>query len=195
MKEVRYISDNDLKRIRELLAYKDLIVMLNILNIGVNVALRISDLLKLKFEDVKSDNTITVREKKTKKFKTIKLNNTCQQAIKDLKKYYKKEGYKNYSKGYMFKSQQPQLKVTFQDVPITPYSVGRYLREAREFLAITYPIGTHSFRKTWGYNVYQKTKDIALVMKALNHSSPAITLRYIGIEQETLNATYDSIEI
>ena len=32
-------------------------------------------------------------------------------------------------------------------------------------------------------------------MKALNHSSPAITLRYIGIEQETLNATYDSIEI
>ena len=121
------------------------------------------------------------------------LSNTDKEL--DLKKFYKKEGYKNYSKGYLFKSQQHQLRVDYKDVSITPYSVGRYLREARDLLDIQYPIGTHSFRKTWGYNVYNKTKDIALVMKALNHSSPAITLRYIGIEQETLNATYDSIEI
>lgn len=195
MKEVRYISDKDLKRIRELFTYRNVIVMLNIINIGVNVALRISDLLNLKFEDIKSDNTVFLKEKKTGKTKTIKLNKTCQQAIKDLKKFYKKEGYKNYSKGYLFKSQQHQQRVDYKDVSITPYSVGRYLREARDLLDIQYPIGTHSFRKTWGYNVYNKTKDIALVMKALNHSSPAITLRYIGIEQETLNATYDSIEI
>lgn len=195
MKEVRYISDKDLKRIREFFTYRNVPVMLNLLNIGVNVALRISDLLNLKFEDIKSDNTIFVKEKKTKKTKIIKLNKTSQQSIKDLKKFYKKEGYKNHSKGYLFKSQQHQQRVDYKDVSITPYSVGRYLREARDFLDIQYPIGTHSFRKTWGYNVYTKTKDIALVMKALNHSSQAVTLRYIGIEQETLNATYDSIEI
>lgn len=195
MTEVRYISSDDLKRIRELFAYRNVPVMLNILNIGVNIALRISDLLRLKFEDIKSDNTIYIKEKKTGKSKTIKLNKTCQQSIKDLKRFYKKEGYKNHSKGYLFKSQQHQIRCDYKDVAITPYSVGRYLREARDLLGIEYPIGTHSFRKTWGYNVYNKTKDIGLVMKALNHSSPAITLRYIGIEQETLNQTYDSFEI
>ena len=195
MTEVRYISDEDLKRIRELFTYRNVPVMLNLLNMGANMTLCISDLLNLKFEDIKSDNTVFVKEKKTQKGKIIKLNKTCQQAVKDLKKFYKKSGYKNYSKGYLFKSQHHMNKAYFKDVPMTPYSAGRYLREAKDLLSITYPIGTHSFRKTWGYNVYTKTKDIALVMKAFNHSSPSVTLRYIGIEQETLNATYDSIEI
>lgn len=192
---VRYINSNDLKRIRELFTYRNAIVMLNLLNIGVNVTLRISDLLNLKFEDIKSDNTILVKEKKTQKSKVIKLNKTCQQAVKDLKKYYKKVGYKDYSKGYLFKSQHQMNKSKFKDIPMTPYSAGRYLREAKDLLAIPYPICTHSFRKTWGYNVYKTTKDIALVMKAFNHTSPSVTLRYIGIEEETLIQTYDSIEI
>ena len=195
MTEVRYIGNEDLQRLRELFEYRHLTVILNLMNIGVNVTLRISDLLRLRFEDVKSDKTIYVKEKKTGKPKIIKLNKTCQKAIKDLAKFYKKEGYPKHNKGYLFKSQFPKYKCTFEDIPITPYSVGRYLREAKDLLRIEYPIGTHSFRKTWGYNVYTKTKDIGLVMKALNHSSPAVTLRYIGIEQETLNATYDSIEI
>ena len=195
MTEVRYIALEDLERLRELFEYRRLPIILNLMNIGVNVALRISDLLKLKFEDIKSDYTIYLKEKKTGKNKTIKLNKTSQKAIKDLKKFYKKEGYKNFNKGYLFKSQFPKYKAEHLDMPLTPYSVGRYLREAKTLLGITYPIGTHSFRKTWGYIVYNKTKDIGLVMKALNHSSPSITLRYIGIEQETLNATYDSIEI
>lgn len=195
MNEVRYISAEDLQRIRGLFMYRNIPVMLNILNIGVNVALRISDLLRLKFEDIRSDNTIYIKEKKTGKTKIIKLNNTCQQAVKDLKKFYKKEGYKNHSKGYLFKSQQHQIRVNYSDVPITPYSVGRYLREAKYLLAITYPIGTHSFRKTWGYNAYKKTKDIGLVMRALNHSSPRVTLRYIGIEQEDIDDIYLSMEL
>ena len=102
MTEVRYISDEDLKRIRELFTYRNVPVMLNLLNMGVNMTLRISDLLNLKFEDIKSDNTVFVKEKKTQKGKIIKLNKTCQQAVKDLKKFYKKSGYKNYSKGYLF---------------------------------------------------------------------------------------------
>ena len=57
MTEVRYISDEDLKRIRELFTYRNVPVMLNLLNMGVNMTLRISDLLNLKFEDIKSDNT------------------------------------------------------------------------------------------------------------------------------------------
>ena len=71
MTEVRYISDEDLKRIRELFTYRNVPVMLNLLNMGVNMTLRISDLLNLKFEDIKSDNTVFVKEKKTQKGKII----------------------------------------------------------------------------------------------------------------------------
>lgn len=48
-------------------------------------------------------------------------------------------------------------------------------------------IGTHSMRKTFGYHYYKKTKDVALLMDLFNHSSQSVTLRYIGINQDTLN--------
>lgn len=195
MNEVRYIEKEDLKNLRKFFKYKKSVVMLNVLNIGVNVGLRISDLLRLKFEDISTDNIIYIKEKKTGKMRVIQLNNTCIKAVSDLQKFYKEKGYKNYKKGYLFKSQRPQIRVHLLDVPITDSGVRKHLKEAKEYLNIEYPLATHSFRKTWGYNVYQATKDIGLIMKALNHSSEDVTLRYIGIEQEKLNETYKSIEI
>lgn len=56
-------------------------------------------------------------------------------------------------------------------------------------------LGSHSLRKTWGKNVYEKTLNIALIMQAFNHSSPQITLRYIGIEEEDINRLYEEFEI
>lgn len=195
MNNVSYIKTEDLKKMRDLLKYKKKVVALSLLNIGVNVGLRISDLVRLRFEDITSDNLIYLREKKTNKSKIIKLNIACIQAINELEKYYKKEGYPNYNKGFLFKSQQPQLKVSFEDSHIKECSVYRNLNELKDLLNISYPIGTHSLRKTWGYNAYKKNKDIAKVMRALNHSSPTITLRYIGVEQEDINDLYDDIII
>ena len=39
-------------------------------------------------------------------------------------------------------------------------------------------------RKTFGYHMYQTTKDAAMLMKLFNHSDVHITLRYIGVEQD-----------
>ena len=47
-------------------------------------------------------------------------------------------------------------------------------------------IGTHTLRKTFGYHLYKKTKDVALLQCILNHSSPHITMKYIGINQEII---------
>ncbi|MBP7433838.1 tyrosine-type recombinase/integrase, partial [bacterium] len=41
----------------------------------------------------------------------------------------------------------------------------------------------HTLRKTFGYHLYQKTKDVALLQYLFNHKSPSVTLRYIGINQ------------
>ena len=50
--EVKHIKEDDLKRIREFLKLKNKVVFLSFLNIGINVALRISNLRSLCFEDI-----------------------------------------------------------------------------------------------------------------------------------------------
>ena len=48
-------------------------------------------------------------------------------------------------------------------------------------------ISTHSFRKYFGTGLYYDTNcDIALVQQALQHSSPAVTRKYIGIQMKAL---------
>ena len=53
-------------------------------------------------------------------------------------------------------------------------------------------IGTHTLRKTFGYHHYQKFKDVVILQKIFNHSSPFITLRYIGIEQDEIFQSYEN---
>ena len=45
-------------------------------------------------------------------------------------------------------------------------------------------------RKTFGYWFYKKFKDVAMLQVILNHSSPKITLPYIGIEQDEIDKSY-----
>lgn len=53
-------------------------------------------------------------------------------------------------------------------------------------------IGTHTLRKTFGYHYYQQTRDIATLQELFNHSSPSITLKYIGINQDILDNAYEN---
>ncbi|MDO4689822.1 MAG: tyrosine-type recombinase/integrase [Fusobacterium sp.] len=192
--EVKYIRTEDLKKIREYLVWKNKIVFLEFINFGCNVALRISDLSKLCFQDIDEKNwRIELIEKKTKKKRIIKLNKVCQKAIKSLKKYYQDLGYD--SKGYLFKSLSPYQKKYKLDMPFTINGVSKEFKKIEDYLNISYPLGSHSLRKTWGKNVYEKTLNIALIMQAFNHSSPQITLKYIGIEEEDINRLYEEFEI
>ena len=48
-------------------------------------------------------------------------------------------------------------------------------------------IGTHSFRKWYATEIYKNNGyDITLVQRLLQHSSAAITQRYIGIEPQRI---------
>ena len=81
---------------------------------------------------------------------------------------------------FLFKSRQGQNKA------ITRERAYQIIHEAAEELGID-NVGTHTMRKTFGYKYYNKTKDVGTLQKMFNHSSPAITLRYIGIEQAELD--------
>ena len=178
--EVRYINPTDLAQLRKYFKTNKKIVMLSLINIGVNVGLRISDLSKIKFENINPDYTIKLREKKTKKIRKIKFNLICQKAIEDLKKYYEELGYSS-EKGFLFKSLNRKYVKELYDKPISNVGISKYFNKAKKDLNISYPIGTHSLRKTWGHRVYKSTLDIAIVMSILNHSSAEQTLKYIGI--------------
>lgn len=148
---------------------------------GVNTGLRISDILGLNVEDVENKDYIEIREKKTGKYKKFPLNS----KLKSLLKEYLLER----NKTYTFTNEHP-LFVGKKHCRLDQSQVYRFLNEACKQLGININVGTHTMRKTFGYFFYQQTKDVALLQKILNHSSPSITMRYIGIAQEELDASY-----
>jgi gp32 len=42
-------------------------------------------------------------------------------------------------------------------------------------------------RKTFGYHHYRKNQNVGILMELFNHSSPDITLGYIGFKQDELD--------
>ncbi|BBF42433.1 prophage LambdaSa2, site-specific recombinase, phage integrase family [Lachnospiraceae bacterium KM106-2] len=145
--------------------------------VGINTGLRISDILKLQVRDVRGQSHITIREQKTSKRKKIKITGISTQ-IDDYT-----AGMEN--DAYLFASQKGENQ------PISRVQAYRILNQAASKVGIREEIGTHTLRKTYGYHFYQKTKDVALLQELFNHSSPSITLRYIGINQDIMDQAMD----
>jgi integrase len=147
---------------------------------GINSGLRISDILQLKVKDVKR-SYFNIIEIKTKKKKRIDMTSQLQ---REFKKYIEnKEDHE-----YLFKSREGLNK------PITRSMAYKILRRAANYVGLD-DIGTHTMRKTFGYHLYKKTGDVALLQKILNHSDPAFTLRYIGISEDMMNQAIKSFKI
>ncbi len=145
--------------------------------VGINTGLRISDILTLKVKDVKNQTHITLREKKTSKIKRLKIAGISQ----DLEEYIEDMQ----EEDYLFASQKGHNQ------PITRVQAYRILNKAAANIGLREEIGTHTLRKTYGYHFYQKTKDVALLQELFNHSSPSVTLRYIGINQDVMDRAMD----
>lgn len=139
--------------------------------LGINTGLRISDILSLKVNDLKSKKSITVKQVKTKKPRIIQLNNIYDEIQAYIKTLNGSE--------WLFPSRKG-------DKPITRIQAYRTLNKAAEMVDIPDGIGTHTMRKTFGYWFYKQTKDIATLQMILNHSHPEITLKYIGITDEEI---------
>jgi integrase len=141
--------------------------------LGINSGLRISDLLKIKVKDVKNTYEITVREKKTGKLKPFTINEIVERQLNDYIIGMNDEE-------YLFQSRKGENK------PIGRVQAYRVLRNAADEVGLK-KIGTHTLRKTFGYWHYKRNKDVAMLQKIFNHSSPSETLDYIGITQEEIN--------
>lgn len=153
---------------------------------GINSGMRVSDIIKLNVDDVRNSNGtmkehITIIEKKTKKVKKFPL---CNNLLVEMEKYTR-----NMAQGeFLFCSRKGI------NVPITTTQAYRIIVDAGAKCSIE-NIGTHTMRKTFGYHHYRKFKDIALLQEIFNHSSPSITLRYIGISQDEIDVGYKNFSL
>ncbi|MBN3964317.1 tyrosine-type recombinase/integrase [Pseudomonas gregormendelii] len=143
---------------------------------GVNTALRISDLLSLPFADVKGDKLVIV-ESKTGKSRTIHLNSSAKAIIERRMKAHPDHA-------FLFQVDSNRAK----NKPVSRVAVATAFKAVGDELGIQ--LGTHSMRKTRGWLMYSAGVSIEMICKVLNHSSPAVTMAYIGITQAEVDATY-----
>lgn len=141
--------------------------------IGIYSGLRVSDILRLKVRDVRGKKDIRIREKKTGKERIFPIN---KELAAVLAAYC--EGKKDYE--YIVPSARALNKAVSREYAY------RVIHDAGEAFGLD-NLGTHTMRKTFGYHFYNQTKDIVLLMRILNHTNQIETLRYIGIEQTTID--------
>lgn len=140
--------------------------------IGINTGLRISDILQLKKEDLLKTH-LKIREKKTRKEKRLRIPPSIRKELIEYSKELE-DG------EYVFRSRQGG------NSPIDRSTAYRILREAADYVSLD-EVGTHTLRKTFGYHFYHLTKDVAMLQDIFNHSSPHITLKYIGVSQDAMD--------
>lgn len=183
MNEVQAIkSRQHIEQLKESLHGRDLLLF----TLGINIGLRISDLLSLTVGQLRNQDSVTIIESKTKKKRTFALNESAKDAIASL---IPSDASDN---DYAFASRKGANK------PIGRVQAYRILNSAfaRSGLdAVYHSVGAHSLRKTFGYFAYESGIDISLLMRILNHSSQRETLRYIGIEQEEINDVYHAVNL
>jgi integrase len=158
---------------------------------GIYTALRISDLLKLTWNDVydfkakRFRNSVTLTEKKTGKSKTIALNAS---VIAELHRYINANGTDAAPHKPLFINKRTGRAIS----RVQAY---RVIREAADFADIPERVSCHSLRKTFGYHAWKSGVSPVVIMEIYNHSSFAVTRRYLGVSQDDKNAAYMALSL
>ena len=164
--------------------------------IGVNIGIRVSDIVMLKWnfflkDDMTFKDSYKIQPKKTKKtgkFVTLYFNDAVKAVISKYIEEYPIEDMDS----WVFKSREG-------DGAITERSVWRILVETAKEAGIDYNIGTHSLRKTFGFWVYHQAenKEEALVMLnyIFNHSSIVTTKKYIGLMDAEVESVFNDLNL
>jgi len=149
---------------------------------GLHTALRISDILPIRWRDVYDfrqkcpHKTLTLREQKTGKSKTLALHS---KIIKALKRSA------HTARPHEFLFANPRT-----GKPITRTQAHRIIRAAGEASSLPGQISCHSLRKTFGYHAWKTGTSPAVIMEIYNHSNLNATRRYLGVNQDDLDTVY-----
>ncbi|MCW6173950.1 site-specific integrase [Lactiplantibacillus plantarum] len=160
-----------------------------IFQVGKSTLLRVSDVMKLRWADVFNENGTVhqnafIHDKKTGKANLLYLK----PVQTDLLAYQVWLQENHLVSDWLFPSTQ------HPDRHITEKQFYKIMSKVGDLLGINY-LGTHTMRKTGAYRVYtQSNYNIGLVMHLLNHSSEAMTLTYLGLDQASQETMLDQID-
>ena len=140
------------------------------LTLEANLGVRISDILKLRFCDIIKDGDrfrLDITEIKTKKYRPFTVP---EKIVEFIDQHRQKYGL----------SEQQRL------FDISERQVQKHLKATCDYLGLN-GISTHSFRKYFATDVLVANDyNFELVRKLLQHSSIAVTQKYIGIQQKQI---------
>ena len=158
-----------------------------LISIGIYSGLRISDILTLRWADVIEKDVIELYEKKTNKYRKIKINNSLREIIERLKP------------GNISTDDLIFLN-RFNKSAFSCQYVNRRLKEIAEKYKITKTpenIKSHSFRKSFGRRVFENNdnseKSLIFLSEMFNHSNIKTTKIYLGIREKEIFDIYDNL--
>ena len=156
-------------------------------SIGCFWGLRVSDILALRWKQILYVDEFCIIEKKTGKSRTIRINPQLKRHISDC-----------YEQLHPIGVDAPIL-VSQKGTVFTVQRINVILKEVKTKYGLSIKnFSCHSLRKTFGrqvYNMNGESAELALIklMELFNHSSVAITKRYLGLRTEELLQTYDCL--
>ena len=160
-----------------------------IFQVGKATLLRVSDVMNLRWADVFNENGTVRQNAFIHDQKTGKANLLYLKPVQNDLLSYQVWLQKNHLiSDWLFPS------IQHPDRHITEKQFYKIMSKVGDLLGINY-LGTHTMRKTGAYRVYtQSNYNIGLVMHLLNHSSEAMTLAYLGLDQASQEMILDQID-
>ena len=147
---------------------------------GINNGLRACDLVRVTVGDVrylKVGDTLTIKESKTGKDNILVINKTVYKALQTCLEAMRPD-----DADYLFVSRKGNGHIQSQ-------AVSKLVKKWTRAINLKGNYGAHTLRKTWGY--IQRTMHgvgFEIICKRYNHSSPAITMRYLGIQDREVHS-------
>ncbi|MFA6090916.1 MAG: tyrosine-type recombinase/integrase [Candidatus Gracilibacteria bacterium] len=163
--------------------------------LGINSALRISDLLSLKISDV-FDNSLLPKDFFDKKErKTLKMNRITITPKVKVTLF-------EYIQAYPTVVQDSGNFIFFRKktFPLGSKAIGRkmswqFLSEICKEVGLKGNYGNHSLRKCWGYHGRMQGIPLEIIQHKLNHSSLAVTQRYLGITADEIAMACNRLDL
>jgi len=148
--------------------------MFLLFEVGIHTGLRVSDLVRLRVENVRGESIWGI-EKKTGKRTVIPLDATIRAILQD--RLRGKDG-----SALLFPSRNRYGDET--EKPITTRTAYNDMRIIARRFGLGAAIGCHTLRKTFGYHHYKREHDLELLRQWFNHTSVDVTRRYICADED-----------
>lgn len=155
-----------------------------VLMVGLETGARISDLLNMKYSDIKEmENrpnvfTISYRVEKSKTNHKWLISANLKHRIDATREYMKNEH--GYYGNYIFYN--PNTEKPFGRVWASKrISIANKLGKMGKVLDVA---GSHSLRKASAHNLFDRSQDLRLVQSLLKHKNIATTSKYLGLEEQ-----------